>query len=265
MKSLFEAAQEALLEPEVTSKQKLTHLLEQSFHAGETERKPIAVEAKINAGYPEGLHFVSPKDLPRRRLGSTAGKVALLHALAHIEFNAINLALDAVYRFQEMPESYYSDWLSIAADEARHFALLQARLRSLGSDYGSLPVHAGLWEMAQETAYDVLSRMALVPRVMEARGLDVTPGMIAKLQEIDDVESAEILQLIWEEEIGHVAAGSRWFLFLCNQRDLEPETTYLQLLERHFPGRLRGPFHREARKLAGFTEAELNALETLIS
>ncbi len=183
MKSLFESTQEVLFSKDIEQKTQGTQKLKQDFEEGKlNHEKAFPIKDLVEAGYPSFLNFVAPKDLPRRRLGSPLGKVALLHSLAHIEFNAINLALDAVYRFQQMPNRYYADWLKVAADEARHFQLLQGRLIQLGSAYGEFPVHSGLWEMAENTAHDVLVRMALVPRVMEARGLDVTPGMVSKLR-----------------------------------------------------------------------------------
>ena len=264
MKSLFESTQKVLLSKDIKQKTQGTQKLKQDFEEGKlNHEKAFPIEGLIEAGYPPFLNFVAPKDLPRRRLGSPLGKVALLHSLAHIEFNAINLALDAVYRFQQMPSRYYADWLRVAADEARHFQLLQGRLIQLGGAYGEFPVHSGLWEMAENTAHDVLIRMALVPRVMEARGLDVTPGMISKLEEIKDSESAQILQLIWEEEIQHVSIGSHWFQYLCQKRNICPEITYLHLLNQYFSGRLRGPLHHEARLQAGFSESELATLEQL--
>ncbi len=264
MKSLFESTQKVLLSKDIEQKTQGTQKLKQDFEEGKlNHEKAFPIEGLVEAGYPPFLNFVAPKDLPRRRLGSALGKVALLHSLAHIEFNAINLALDAVYRFHQMPSRYYGDWLRVAADEARHFQLLQGRIIRLGSAYGEFPVHSGLWEMAENTAHDVLIRMALVPRVMEARGLDVTPGMISKLEEIKDSESAQILQLIWEEEIQHVSIGSHWFQYLCKQRNICPEITYLHLLNQYFSGRLRGPLHYEARLQAGFSESELANLEQL--
>ena len=264
MKSLFESTQKVLLSKDIKQKTQGTQKLKQDFEEGKlNHEKAFPIKNLVEAGYPPFLNFVAPKDLPRRRLGSPLGKVALLHSLAHIEFNAINLALDAVYRFQQMPSRYYTDWLRVAADEARHFQLLQGRLIQLGGAYGEFPVHSGLWEMAESTAHDVLIRMALVPRVMEARGLDVTPGMISKLEEIKDSESAQILQLIWEEEIQHVSIGSHWFQYLCQKRNICPEITYLHLLNQYFSGRLRGPLHHEARLQAGFSESELATLEQL--
>ena len=264
MKSLFEFTQKVLFSKNIKQKTQGTQKLKQDFEEGKlNHEKAFPIKDLVEAGYPPFLNFVAPKDLPRRRLGSPLGKVALLHSLAHIEFNAINLALDAVYRFQQMPSRYYADWLRVAADEARHFQLLQGRLIQLGGAYGEFPVHSGLWEMAENTAHDVLIRMALVPRVMEARGLDVTPGMISKLEEIKDSESAQILQFIWEEEIRHVSIGSHWFQYLCQKRNICPEITYLHLLNQYFSGRLRGPLHHEARLQAGFSESELATLEQL--
>jgi uncharacterized ferritin-like protein (DUF455 family) len=211
-------------------------------------------------GRPRRPELVDAARVPRRRLGSVAGRAALVHAIAHIEFNAINLALDAVYRFRGMPIEYYGDWLSVAADEARHFQLLQERLAELGFAYGDFPAHNGLWEMAEQTADSCLVRMALVPRVLEARGLDVTPGMIARLEVRGDRETVAVLELILAEEVRHVAIGSRWFRHLCEQRGLDPERCFAELVAEHFPRGLGGPFNLPARRAAGFSESELAAL-----
>jgi len=214
------------------------------------------------AGRPERPELVAPSALPRRGLGTVEGRVALLHAVAHIEFNAINLALDAALRFAGMPGAFYRDWLSVAADEARHFKLLADRLRALGAGYGDLPAHNGLWEMAEKTAHDVLVRMALVPRVLEARGLDVTPGMIVRLQQTGDTQSVACLETILSEEVRHVAIGSHWFEWLCQRRGLDHEPTFQRLIDDYFPAGLRGPFNVAARLEAGFSATELAALET---
>ena len=223
-----------------------------------TPVEPIGV-----AGHPAKPVLVDPSEVRRRRLGSLEGRAALVHAITHIEFNAMNLALDAVYRFREMPRQYYLDWLSVAADEARHFQLLSRRLQSLGFSYGDFPAHNGLWEMAQRSADDCMKRMALVPRVLEARGLDVTPGMIERLQTAGDGETAGILRIILEEEVRHVEIGTHWFRVCCDQRGLEPESTFLGLLRDHFSGSLRGPFNMPARVQAGFTQREMEAIEAL--
>lgn len=211
-------------------------------------------------GRPEHPRLVSHREVPRRSMQTIEGRAALIHALAHIEFNAINLALDATWRFAGMPSGFYTDWLRVAAEEALHFSLLDTHLRTLGFRYGDFPAHNGLWEMAEKTAGDVLARIALVPRTMEARGLDASPPMRAKLAQAGDRAAAEILDIILRDEIGHVAIGNRWFNFLCEQRGLDPVSAYAVLAAHHDAPALRGPFNLEARRAAGFTETELAAL-----
>lgn len=211
-------------------------------------------------GRPQQPKLVSHKQLPKRSLKEPAGRAAFLHAIAHIEFNAINLALDALYRFRRMPVEYYRDWLRVAADEARHFQLLAQRLQDYGYVYGDFPAHNGLWDMALRTDHDVLIRMALVPRVLEARGLDVTPAMIKRLVSAGDMSSAAILELILEEEVPHVAIGTRWFRYCCNQRGLDAEQEFPRLL-RAYHAPKSTPLNRSARIAAGFTEQELHFLE----
>jgi len=213
-------------------------------------------------GRPPRPQLVAPRDLPRRGFGTDEGRAAFIHAVAHIEFNAIDLAWDAVYRFRGMPHAYYADWVGIARDEARHFTLLQTRLHELGHAYGDFDAHNGLWEMAEKTAHDGLARMALVPRVLEARGLDVTPAMIAKLRALGDDATAAILEVILREEVAHVAAGSRWYRWHCEREGVEPRARFRELLREHAGGVLHGPFNRAARLAAGFDEEELAALES---
>jgi uncharacterized ferritin-like protein (DUF455 family) len=207
-------------------------------------------------GRPARPRLVSPREVPVRGLGSLEGRAALCHAVAHIEFNAINLALDACLRFAGLPADYYADWLSVAQDEARHFLLMRGRLRELGYDYGDFSAHNGLWEAAEKTAHDVLVRMACVPRVLEARGLDVTPGMIHRLRELRDAETIAVLEVILAEEVRHVEIGSRWFRWCCAQRGLEPVSTFRRLLQEQAIV-LRPPLNREARARAGFVPEEL--------
>ncbi|WP_322104793.1 ferritin-like domain-containing protein [Paraburkholderia sp. J41] len=211
-------------------------------------------------GRPARPPLVEPRELKRRAMSTSQGRVVLLHALAHIEFNAINLALDAVWRFPGMPDAFYADWLKVAAEEAYHFSLLCARLADYGHAYGDFPAHNGLWEMCERTADDVLARMALVPRVLEARGLDASPPIRARLKQAGDDESAAILDIILRDEVGHVRIGNHWFRHLCDERGLDPHATWLALAERYHAPRLRGPFNFEARRSAGFDEAELDAL-----
>jgi uncharacterized ferritin-like protein (DUF455 family) len=207
--------------------------------------------------------LVQPRDVPRRGLGSVEGRAALLHAIAHIEFNAINLACDAAQRFAGMPEAYYRDWLSVAIDEARHFQLLQTRLAELGFVYGDFKAHNGLWEMAEKTEHSCLARMALVPRLLEARGLDVTPGMIEKLRQLNDMRSVAVLEVILSEEIRHVAIGTRWFNYCCLLENKIPEIEFITLLKGFAKGSVRGPFNIEARTLSGFTAYEMQEISTL--
>lgn len=228
---------------------------------GDFEFDPHTPVSPIGAaGRPERPELVAPSQLRRRRLGSEEGRAALVHAIAHIEFNAINLALDAAYRFRDMPQQFYLDWISVAADEARHYSMLSTRLRSMGYRYGDFPAHNGLWEMAEKTADDCLKRMALVPRVLEARGLDVTPAMIKRLQAVGDHETVRLLEIILDEEVRHVQIGSHWFHLCCDQRGLESEATFLNLVTEYFSGALRGPFNIPARMQAGFTQREMDAL-----
>jgi uncharacterized ferritin-like protein (DUF455 family) len=204
---------------------------------------------------PERPQLRPPKEMPKRRaFGSLAGRVALLHALAHIELNAIDLAWDIIARFsrEARPRAFFDDWVGVAAEEALHFDLLAQRLADFGACYGDLPAHDGLWESASATAGDLLARLAVVPLVLEARGLDVTPEMAATLERVGDPESAAVLRRIYCDEIDHVAAGVRWFDELCRARGLVPEEAFRQLVRRYFKGELKPPFNREARAAAGF-------------
>ncbi len=263
MNNLFDAAQSCLAACEPDEKTALT----QSTAAAWRENR-LLPESRCppepigEPGRPRRLRLVAPKNLPRRRVNTPEGHAALLHAICHIEFNAINLAWDAVYRFRGMPREFYNDWIRVADEEAIHFNLLHRCLQDLSCEYGDFEAHNGLWEMAKKTAADPLVRMALVPRVLEARGLDVTPGIIKKLQACGDKSAVAALEIVLRDEIGHVAIGSRWFKYLCEKREVDPETTFRNLVSRYMTGRLRGPFHREARLKGGFSESELAYLES---
>ncbi len=221
----------------------------------------LTIEAIDVPGRPLKPELVNPRKVQRRSPASEQGRKVLLHSFAHIEFNAINLALDAAYRFREMPDEFISNWLQVAAEEVKHFNLINDYLIELDTPYGTFNAHNGLWDMVCKTRHDVLHRMALVPRVMEARGLDVTPGLMAKFTQIGDQRVVDILQLIYREEIGHVAFGNRWYHYCCEQRELNAETTFQQLIREYFAGKLRGPFNHPARIAAGFDEDELTELE----
>lgn len=264
LNNLYVAAEVCLASREVDRKCRLAQALWQDWREGRLHREgEVGSPCTLEAGRPARPVLVPPRQLSQRRLGTAEGQAALVHAVAHIEFNAINLACDAVYRFRELPDAYYGDWVRIAAEEAHHFTLLSARLGQLGYAYGDFPAHNGLWELAMDTASDPLLRMALVPRVMEARGLDVTPGMMERFAAIGDQRTVAILELILREEIGHVEAGSRWFRKLCTARGLDPEDTYFALLEQHLGSNIRCPLHIAARRQAGFTDSELGRLEAL--
>ena len=211
-------------------------------------------------GRPDLPRLVAPKEVPARSPFTLEGRAALLHAVTHIEFNAINLALDAVWRFTGMPVAFCRDWLRVASEEALHFTLLREHLQSLGFDYGDFDAHDGLWAMTERTAGDVTARMALVPRTLEARGLDATPPMQAKLRRAGDLRAAEILDVILRDEIGHVAIGNHWYRWLCTRDGHDPVALYADLAVRYEAPRLRPPFNHAARLAAGFTEAEIGLL-----
>ena len=260
--NLFDAARACLDAASPEEKVAATFAAAEAFERGELATPvdaPVPEPIRM-PGRPERQVLVHPRNLPKRGLGTPEGRAAFVHAIAHIEFNAIDLAWDAVYRFRGMPPEFYADWVAVARDEARHFELLRARLRQLGHDYGDFDAHNGLWEMAEKTAHDGLARMALVPRVLEARGLDVTPGMIVKLRSMGDEATVGILEVILREEVAHVAAGSRWFRWYCEHAGVEPRTTFRALLAEYARAVLYGPFNIEARSAAGFDEDELAAL-----
>ena len=265
MTDLHAAAKACLDATDPADKLRLTHATWGALQSGELRQQPSAPPPEsIGApGRPARPTLVSARQVPQRGLGSDEGRAALVHAVAHIEFNAINLAWDAVYRYRGMPDAYYLDWARCADDEARHFALLTARLAELGHAYGDFDAHNGLWEMAEKTAHHDTARMALVPRVLEARGLDVTPGMIDRLRNIGDTGTVAVLEVILREEVAHVAAGTRWFQWCCARDGVDPIETFFDLLRAYTGATLRGPFNRPARLEAGFVERELDRLAAL--
>ena len=264
---LFTAAHDCLRVATPDDKVALTFATAEAFARGELaidDDAPPPGPIRM-PGRPARPRLVHPRELPRRGFGTNEGRAAFIHSVAHIEFNAIDLAWDAVYRFRGMPHAFYADWAQVAHDEARHFVMLRERLRALDHDYGDFDAHNGLWEMAEKTAHSGLERMALVPRVLEARGLDVTPGMIVKLRQLGDHATADILEVILREEVGHVAAGSRWFRWHCERDGVDPEPTFRRLLVEYGRGVLHGPFNLDARSAAGFSEAELAALQSAVA
>lgn len=263
--TVFDFALKVLRCGEIEEKCRLTELFVENWQRKlltlENSSPPMAIE---QPGCPCKPDLVHPSKLSKRSLHTKKGRLVLMHAIAHIEFNAINLACDAVYRFRGLPEAYYADWIAIAADEARHFNMVCEYLHSRSVSYGDFPAHNGLWDIATRTADDILLRMALVPRVMEARGLDVTPGMIAGFREAADNEAAALLQIIYEEEIGHVATGSRWFKIICKMRGFDPVNHFCDLIRdshRYLSRASRGPFNIVARRKAGFDQREIAFLQ----
>ena len=260
---LRKLALEALLEPNSDKKVVITQWIRAQAATLSIATDAVLQEPLGVPGCPQKPELRSHLDVPKRSPFTTEGLAALLHAVAHIEFNAINLALDAIWRFGGMPRSYYTDWLTVAAEEAHHFSLLRAHLQSMGYDYGDFPAHTGLWDMTEKTKGDVLARMALVPRTLEARGLDATPPMQAKLRRVGSAQAlraVEILDVILQDEIGHVAIGNHWYRYLCTQRGLDPLAHYAALARQYGAPGVRGPLNLDARRKAGFDEAELTLL-----
>ncbi len=254
--SLTEAACRVLDAPAPQDKVQLTYDFARSWRAGEItdigDARPPNRPAR-----PQKPELLAPGAMPKRSAGGGKRRINLIHAIAHIELNAIDLAWDAVARFAPLntqgvlPKAFFDDWVHVADDEARHFELLEKRLHELGSAYGDLPAHDGLWEAAENTADDILARMALAPMLLEARGLDTTPGTVEKLRANNDHTTADIMDIIAREEIDHVAAGVRWFEYVCAKRSLEPVSTFKDFVASRFKGRIKGPFNTAARGRAG--------------
>ena len=260
---LFAACADALAHTDTHAKRRLVNALAEAWRTNSITFDPETALLPIRMpGFPATLALVDPRQVPKRSTATPEGRVALVHAIAHIEFNAIHLALDACYRFRDMPPEFRGDWLAVAAEEAHHFTLLETYLVNRGYRYGDFVAHNGLWDVATLTAHDVLARMALVPRVMEARGLDVTPGIRRRFAAAGDCEAAAILDVILRDEIGHVAIGNRWYKSLCANRGLDPQKTFEALALEHRAPRPHLPLNREARLAAGFHEAELIRIET---
>lgn len=214
-------------------------------------------------GRPQRPQLVDPREVSIRSTQTQQGKAALMHSIAHIEFNAINLALDIIWRFPGMPDDFYYDWLQVAREEAYHFSLVRGHLAASGYQYGDFAAHNGLWDMAEKTADDILARLALVPRTLEARGLDVSPAIQNKLRAVNDKRGVEILDIILRDEIGHVKTGNRWYLYCCEQQNQDPVAAYATLIDTYRVGKPRGPFNVQARMAAGFTQADIDWLNSL--
>ena len=263
MSELRQSALEILL---ITDPKTKVERLNQLFDDQRDGRLSLISSACLSAkghqlpGRPLRPELVPPLTVPKRAMHTVVGRHSLLHSLAHIEFNAMNLALDAIWRFADMPAQYYVDWLKVAKEEAYHFSLIEEHLQLLGLAYGDFPAHNSLWEMVERTSDAVIARMALVPRTMEARGLDAVPAIRDRFKQIKDDRVVEILEIILRDEVGHVSIGNQWFNFLCTKENLSPIKAYQDLAKQYRAPALRGPFNLEARKLAGFTVEELSLL-----
>ena len=263
MKNVFECAEACLYGADINKKLALTHQAWNLLENGKLcliSQQPVLPIALVI--FPDKPLLLPPRDMPKRKLGTTEGLAAFFHAIAHVEFVAIYLAWDLLYRFRGMPDQFYQDWLRVADEEAQHFELIRTHLLKFDVEYGDLPAHSGLWDHAKDTADDLLARLAMVPRCMEARGLDVTLAIIAKFKQLGDDASVALLNRILTDEVGHVERGSYWFKFVCEQQGLEHEAKYRQLIEQYYQGgKPKGPFNREMRIIAGFSTAELDWLE----
>lgn len=264
--SLAAGALAALVSSDLDEKVRLT---QQTAHLWKSGHLSVSGAGRVRPpdrpGRPEKPVLLPPSEVPKRPLNSARGRLALIHAIAHIELNAIDLALDIIVRFagSRIPRSFFDGWVMVADEEARHFTLLRRRLADHGSYYGALPAHDGLWEAAGETGHDLAARLAVVPMVLEARGLDVTPPLIAKLEAAGDKETADIFRIIYEDEKGHVAVGAKWFRFLCSREGRDPAKTFTALVRQHFRGTLKPPFNDRARSANGLTPLFYRSLSPL--
>ena len=269
--SLKEGAIAALSIEDLDRKIALTRALAYQWFTGNLAfGANIGLEPAERPGRPARPRLVPPRQLKKRSIRSQRGRIALLHAIAHIELNAVDLALDIIARFannsrtsgQRMPRSFYDGWVRVALEEAKHFSLLRVRLQKLGADYGDLDAHDGLWEAAQSTGHDLTARLAIVPLILEARGLDITPTLLRQVEEVEDYETAELFHIIYRDEQGHVAVGAKWFRFLCLREGVEPAAAFQALVRTHFRGPLKPPFNDRARARAGLTPGFYRALSS---
>ena len=263
--SLRDGAARAILAADLSEKTALAQEVARRWHARRLSlRSPLDTLAPARPGRPAKPELVAPTQVMRRSLNSYRGRIALLHSIAHIELNAIDLALDIVARFAgaPMPQSFFDGWMQVAFEEAKHFNLVRQRLQALDADYGDMPAHDGLWQAAHDTRNDLTARLAVVPLILEARGLDVTPSLLAKMRAIGDHETAAVLEVIYEDEKKHVASGAKWFRFICAREGKDPAETFRLLVRANFRGGLKPPFNDLARAAAGLTPTFYRALSS---
>lgn len=263
IESLRGGATMAILSADLDEKTELAQATARRWHERRLSlRSPLDPDLPERPGRPAKPVLVPPRATEKRSLHTLAGRVAMLHALAHIELNAVDLALDIVARFasEPVPHSFFDGWMRVAFEEAKHFRMVRDRLRALGADYGDMPAHDGLWQAAHSTRNDLTARLAVVPLILEARGLDVTPSLQDKMRETGDIESADVLKVIYEDEKGHVAVGAKWFRFLCAREKKDPAATFKALVRANFRGALKAPFNDVARAEAGLTPSFYRSL-----
>lgn len=262
MKNLFQQARHCLLLDDPDEKMAYTMELFSSWENSTLEwQDGESPDLEINPGRPDRPTLVSPDAVPKRGFGSETRRAALIHALTHIELTAVDLAWDTIYRYRSMPQEYYDDWIHTAVDETRHFIALRARLRAMGFDYGDFAAHNALWEHAVETAADLMDRMAIVHRVMEARALDVVPNIMEQFRTIGDSETAAVLVDVANDETAHVSAGTRWFRYRCQEQGKDPDQKFFELVVKYLSKLPKGPFNHDARRKAGFSDNEMEVLE----
>lgn len=264
LQNLYEQTKQAFLTADPDLKIEQTRQVVSRWNAGELKwLEGTAPELLNQPGRLDKPEIVAPSKVNKRKFGKEEGRAALIHSLAHIELTAVNLALDSVYRYRDMPKEFYADWIQCAGEEANHFIALRGRLREMGYDYGSFSAHGELWSMAVDTGDDMLERMGIVHRVFEARALDVIPKAIQRFDQLGDKKMVEILTMIANEEVGHVSSGTRWYHYQCTERQLDPNQTFIDLLWKYMNGPVKGPFNYEARLKAGFTKQELAMMEAM--
>lgn len=264
MDNLFNLAHQCLTETNLDDKISLSVDAVQKISSGSISFDPYELDIRnIKPGRPEKPVLITPKDVPKRNMQTVEGRAAMVHSFAHIEFNAINLVWDLICRFQNMPKEFYFDWLQVAAEETKHFKLLRENLIYAGYDYGSFSAHDGLWTIAEQTKHDILLRLAVVPRIMEARGLDVTPDLIERFRQIKDNEMVPILELILAEEIGHVNFGTKWYRYLCEQMNQDPDVKFIEIINEFLPSAKTRKINQSARLKAGFSQSEIDYLAAI--
>ncbi|MGH1352890.1 MAG: ferritin-like domain-containing protein [Methyloligellaceae bacterium] len=265
--TLIEYSHAIVATPDLDEKVRLAKIAAQLWHRRKLSLglRSTALKMPDRPGRPDKPELLSPKEMPKRSARGTKGKIALLHSLAHIELNAIDMTWDLIGRFgwANMPSTFFDNWVRVGVEEAKHFDLLKNRLTGLGASYGDLPAHDGLWQTAQDTGEDLLARIAIVPLVLEARGLDVTPAMIRKMTESGDEKSASILSIIYRDEKNHVAFGYKWFRYMCEKEGRVPEPTFHMLVRKYFKGHIKPPFNDKARSEAGLTPGFYKPLSAL--